>query len=272
MANNSLLAAALAYAAQGLIVLPMHGATGDGRCTCGDRTCKSIAKHPRVSWKPYQNRAPDAKRIKQWWTKWPTANVGLITGAASGLVVVDIDGEAGWQALADAGIDLTKVRTPTAVTGRGTHVYVQYPTGARIETRAGVLPKVDIRADGGLVVAPPSVHASGRVYAWEEGLALGDLELAETDLAWAAQTPAPAPVDRGAWRLGVADAIDPRVRTAANVALAAIAEATEGERHAVALEATARLAGFVNNNLADEDILLAKALMAWRACGETDAA
>ena len=269
--DEALLAAALAYAEQGLAVLPLHWLTEDGRCSCPDADCTSIAKHPCVSWGRYRSRAASATQIKQWWSQWPDANVGIVTGRISGLVVVDVDGEEGWVALAEAGIDLQSVSTPRVRTGRGGHVYVQYPHGDDLSSRAGVLTKVDIRADNGMVVAPPSVHASGRVYAWEDGLSLADLEPAAIDLDWAVKQEGQRALGGGAedgqWLLGVGDAIDPRVRTAANVTLAAIAEAKEGARHQDSLAPVARLAGLVNRELADEDVLLAKVEAAWRASG-----
>lgn len=91
-------------------------------------------------------------------------NIGIITGSISDIIILDIDGEEGFTALKENGIELPP--TLQATTGRGTHYYFQYTTHPILKNAAGYLPKVDIRTDGGLVVAPPSVHPSGSHYKW----------------------------------------------------------------------------------------------------------
>ena len=267
---TSPLKAALRYEALGLAALPMHQVT-EGRCSCGCAApeCSSRGKHPRVNWTKHQSKRPSPEQLTKWWKQWPRANVGIVTGAISGLFVVDIDGEAGWEALAGTGIDLRSMRTPTVITSRGKHLYFKHPGDGTIPTKAGFLPKVDIRADGGLVVAPPSVHKNGDVYTWEEELGLDEVELAEIDLVWPASQGTQTGAARGRdWLLSGGDNVDPRIRTAASVALDEIAGAEKGDHHGYGLKATARLAGFVNKNLADEDALWLKVLAAWHASGE----
>lgn len=91
-------------------------------------------------------------------------NIGIITGEISDIIVLDIDGEEGFQALKEHGIELPD--TLCVSTGRGKHFYFQHTTHPILKNAAGYLPKVDIRTDGGLVVAPPSIHPSGRKYQW----------------------------------------------------------------------------------------------------------
>src|SRR5256712_3510491 len=102
--------------------------------------------------------------IRAWWAEEPSANIGRRTGAASGLVVVDLDGDEGQQAFIDrCGGQLP--RTTLVKTGRGMQAYFAHP-GHPVSNRAGVLPQVDIRGDGGYVVAPGSIHPNGTVYEW----------------------------------------------------------------------------------------------------------
>src|SRR5687767_3917350 len=54
---------------------------------------KPKGKSPLIEWKTYQEKPPTIEEVRGWWTKWPTANVGIVTGATSGLVVVDLDSQ-----------------------------------------------------------------------------------------------------------------------------------------------------------------------------------
>jgi hypothetical protein len=122
---------------------------------------KPRGKEPLVPWQKFQQHRATALQVMAWWNTWPEANVGVVTGTVSGLVVVDLDGEEG---LGHAG---RFPETMTARTGRGRHLYYAHP-GGLVVSRIGLLPHVDVRGDGGYVVAPPSVHPSGAVYAWAE--------------------------------------------------------------------------------------------------------
>lgn len=111
--------------------------------------------------------------VRQWWAKWPEANIGLNCGK-SGMVVVDLDkhgeldGLEEWENLqASTGLH---VATSTSLTGGGgRHLIFKAPQGVSIKNSAGKLsPGIDIRADGGYIVLPPSIHPSGKPYAWEE--------------------------------------------------------------------------------------------------------
>ena len=79
--KRSTLAAALQYARHGLAVFPIHTPTQDG-CSCGKPSCNRVGKHPRT---PHgvRDATTDEKAIRQWWNRWPDANVGIATGAAS---------------------------------------------------------------------------------------------------------------------------------------------------------------------------------------------
>lgn len=160
--------AALAYAALGWPVFPVH-AWVDGKCTCG-KECEKPAKHPQTR-NGFKDATTDERRIRAWWSRRPSANVGVSTGAASGLAVLDIDPDHGGDEslaalLAEHG-DLPE--TLVARTGGGgRHLYFRHPgEGKRVRNSTGDLaPGLDVRGDGGYVVAPPSIHASGGSYEW----------------------------------------------------------------------------------------------------------
>lgn len=185
---------ALAYAAIGWPVFPVHTPV-DGRCSCGDATCTSPAKHPRNA-HGLTEATTDTDIIRGWWKQWPDANVGLRTGDM--FDVLDIDGEPANRALAIAA-DLAGENTatcwaggPMVITARGTHIYYQ-PTGAR-NTTGLIVPKVDWRGGGGYVVAPPSVHMSGHIYRWHERCPFdSELELAPAFIVAALFKLQPAP-------------------------------------------------------------------------------
>jgi hypothetical protein len=154
--------AAEAYAALGLPVVPMHGVRRDGGCTCprGAR-CGDPGKHPRLADWP-TTASTSSAQVRGWWRRWPAANVGLATGRR--FDVLDVDGptgEAALRALAQAGV--VPGGGPLARTGGGWHVLLA-PTG--VGNRVGLRPGLDWRGRGGLIIAPPSWHASGRAYRW----------------------------------------------------------------------------------------------------------
>ena len=108
----------------------------------------------------------DPRQIEAWWRKWPDANIGIATGAMSGIVVIDVDGANGLaflKTLVDQHEPLP--RTAIVKTARGWHFYFALPAQCTLipcSTGNGL----DVRGDGGYVVAPPSRHASGHVYQW----------------------------------------------------------------------------------------------------------
>lgn len=179
-----MLESALRYLGLGYSVIPVHGITEEGQCTCGVVSCGARGKHPRGKWGEFTTRRPTEKEVRSWWGRWPSSNIGIVTGAISGIVVVDVDGERGRASLEEAGIPVSDFPVSPRVStgGGGVHIYLRYPGLAEVITKAGVLPGVDIRADGGQVIAPPSVHASGRPYAWVEGMSPEDLDPA--DMNW----------------------------------------------------------------------------------------
>src|SRR5262249_11253771 len=108
----------------------------------------------------------DVERINPWWQTFPDLNIGIATGTVSGVFVLDIDGEDGEGSLLKLeGEHGTLPPTVEAITGKGRHCY--FRSKHKIGNSAGQIGVgLDIRGDGGYVIAPPSIHPSGRPYAW----------------------------------------------------------------------------------------------------------
>lgn len=185
---------ALKYAARGWRVFPVYECRATGtQCSCGNRRCDSPGKHPRTE-HGLTDATTDAAQIRAWWRQWPNANIGIATGA--GLVVVDIDPHHGGSESLDAlreelGAWPDTVECLTG--GSGRHIYFYDPSGAKVRNSVGTLAAgVDVRGEGGYVVAPPSIHASGRCYAWEASSdPLDGVAVAEIPAAWLARIVAP---------------------------------------------------------------------------------
>lgn len=116
-----------------------------------------------ASWEPFQQRTPIEWELKKWFGH--PRNVGIVTGQVSGIVVVDCDNEAAKNWLVERG--LIPAHTPTVKTGKGWHFYFAYP-GGQVGNRAGMhsIAGLDLRGQGGQVVAPPSLHSEGHQYRW----------------------------------------------------------------------------------------------------------
>ena len=123
-------------------------------------------KKPLVGWETYQTRRPTEEEIGAWLAQWPDANIGIVTGAISGLIVIDLDTIEAKDKLKELlpGYDLRAV--PRSRTGKGWQLFFKHP-GVNVSNRAGIIPGLDVRGDGGYVVAPPSIHSNGKQYHWE---------------------------------------------------------------------------------------------------------
>lgn len=129
-------------------------------------------KIPAIPWHQFQHRRATEAEIEDWFSD-PTMGVGIVTGAISNLTVADFDGELG--ASTEQQILDRLGAGPVALTGGGgCHRFFSHP-GRKVPTRKGILPGMDIRGDGGFIVAPPSVHASGRQYSWDVDAHVDDL-------------------------------------------------------------------------------------------------
>lgn len=165
MDDTSCHAAARAYAGRGWRVFPCHSADVGG-CTCGRADCSSSAKHPLTS-HGCLNATLRVDWIDEWWREWPWANVAIATGDGQ-LVVLDVDPRHGGdESLAELEREHGRLATYRVRTGAGgLHLYFRVDSPLR--SRAGVLPGLDIRGEGGYVVAPPSTHICGDRYLLED--------------------------------------------------------------------------------------------------------
>lgn len=122
---------------------------------------KSMSKEPLISWKEFQNRRASESEIREWYKKWPDANIGIVTGLISQAAIVDCDGPEG---LKEAQRILLHSPVIT-LTGNGRQLWYRHP-GGTIQNSVRSYPGVDVRGDGGFVVAPPSIHPNGKRYRW----------------------------------------------------------------------------------------------------------
>jgi len=136
------------------------------------------SKKPYVKWEKFQEEQPDEEQLKRWWTDWPSANIGLITGKHTNLTVLDFD----WQKMnpeqkQQAESTLPTVFTPIAYTPHGgEHRYFTY--SPEVPHKVDVYPFVDCRNDGGYIIAPPSRIPDGE-YQWYDRAKINQTQLRE---------------------------------------------------------------------------------------------
>jgi hypothetical protein len=173
---------AVRYAKADYSVLPLH-TVHDGRCSCGNPACKSPGKHPRLA-HGVKAASSDPDTVAEFWTRYPDSNIGIATGGSIGLVVLDIDGPEGEASLAALEAEHGPLPpTAKATTGKGWHLWYQRAADdPPVPSRVGVRPGLDIRGEGGYVVAPPSRHVSGKIYTWVETMPLARLPLCLVEL------------------------------------------------------------------------------------------
>jgi hypothetical protein len=167
MSDDLMQRAALWYAGNGIPVFPLHFPTSTGGCSCVKSDCGSPGKHPLTP-HGFKDATTDLARIREWWSEWPDANVGIPTGTVSGFLVVDCDPRNGGPTDRAELIQLCGPIPETAEVitgGGGRHFYFRYAGGPVPKLLA---PGVDLKGDGGYVVTAPSMHASGGRYQWEK--------------------------------------------------------------------------------------------------------
>lgn len=195
----SILDSALNYAQKRqFATLPLYGITPSG-CRCHNN-CASPGKHP---WTPngLKNASLEPDVLETLFRNKADSNIGIATGPISNIFVVDIDGSQGESSLANYPALPT---TLTSTTGRGRHLFFRYPQ-RKVYTRAGKFaPGLDIRGEGGYVVAPPSIHHTGVPYEWlDESAIIADapdwlLDIicsAPTEREYERPTPSPSAPD-----------------------------------------------------------------------------
>jgi len=158
---------ALAYADHGWVVFPLYSVE-NGVCNCwkakqGKECGRDSGKHPRTSG-GFKDATTDPEKIRHWLDMWPRSNIGIATGAVSGLTVIDVDpyhgGMETFEALKAKGVEFWQ--TAQVSTQRGYHLYHAYDGKVKNSLGKGI----DVKSDGGYVVAPPSVGVYG-VYVWQ---------------------------------------------------------------------------------------------------------
>ena len=152
----SLQTAALRYANLGWSVFPLR-----------PRTKKPATPHG------FKDATTDADRIHRWWETHPHHNVAVATGPESGIWVLDVDAKSGGGRTLEMLLEEhgPLPDTPRADTGGGgQHFVFAYPTdGCVIKNDTGKVGQgVDVRGDGGYIVASPSVHPNGQPYVWDQ--------------------------------------------------------------------------------------------------------
>lgn len=205
MAERTLKEAALWYGRLGLAVFPLR--PRDKR-PATENGCKAATT--------------DQGQISEWWDRWPDANIGIATGSASGgLVVIDLDidedkGKNGYEVLKEWQREHGELpETVMSITGRGGYHYL-YRDSAQWKNRTGLYDGVDIRGEGGYIVAPPSIHPNGRKYEWEQDPMIYTIASVDDNIV---NFLTPVPENRGRESYHVPEAIPEGERTNALVKL-----------------------------------------------------
>jgi len=169
--NSPLIEWAIYYASLAYPIIPIYEPSTKKECSCRKQDCSSIGKHPRVK-NGLKEATTDISIIQAWWKKWPNANIGIATGHSSNCIVLDIDlkndGIASFTELEQCHGPLltSKVRSG----GNGFHFYFAMNDNLHLRNKVNVRPGIDLRAEGGYIIAPPSRHISGNIYTWEHAL------------------------------------------------------------------------------------------------------
>lgn len=135
--------------------------------------CWPKTKMPVLSeWKPFQTERPSQGLVKEWWSKNPNANIAILTGDLSGIVLFDEDGPEAHSFIEKQGGIPVTIRSKTA---DGFHNIFKHP-GFRVSNSSNKKLALDVRGDGGYFIAPPSIHPDGPQYQWVEGLSPFDIK------------------------------------------------------------------------------------------------
>jgi len=150
--TNFLCETALQYINSGMSVFPLR-----------ERSKIPLTEHG------FLDASKDPQKIRAWWQHWPNANIGIATGPVSGFWALDVDGDVGEQSLRNLENQYGPLPpTREVITGSGgRHLYFQWTNSLNFSISAGQLgTDLDIRGNGGYVVAPSSIHPNGRAYEW----------------------------------------------------------------------------------------------------------
>jgi hypothetical protein len=165
---SSQLDAALEWAERGYPVLPLHSADSQGRCSCLKK-CSHAGKHPRErAGNDFDAATTDEAQVREWWSRWPDANIGVPTGRQTNLLVVDLDkgGDEAARAEFIVGRGVWGAAVVVGTGSGGRHFWFSRPdvTGRLSHGGDGSpfgIEGIHFRCDGGLIVVPPSRNAAG---------------------------------------------------------------------------------------------------------------
>ncbi|MFF2752769.1 bifunctional DNA primase/polymerase [Psychrobacillus sp. NPDC058041] len=168
--ETRMMKSALLYATRfGWQVFPLHWIE-DGKCSCkGKKVNCRPGKHPLTK-NGVKDATLDITIIKEWWNKWPKANIGVACGEISGIFVLDVDmneNADGHETIRDLENSYGAIpHTPMQISGSGgTHFF--FKSNSNLKNVVEFLPGLDIRSDGGYIIVAPSSHISGKEYTWE---------------------------------------------------------------------------------------------------------
>lgn len=171
--------AAVAYAEAGIAIIPL----------------KPRGKEPYIKGGSTKATA-NVEQVRKHWTTHPDDNIALVCGGVSdGLFAIDVDchGEVdGWDTLAEFEAEHPLPAAPTSITGSGGG-HMLYRSGKAVRNGVGSDTGIDVRGEGGYIVAPPSIHPNGNAYRWESSPL--DMNIPEADANVLALVDSIRPVD-----------------------------------------------------------------------------
>jgi len=155
--SNPLLEAALKYYDMGFSVIPITAGQKDP---------------PYFSWKPYQTTRATKEQITSWWTKWPKANIAIVTGKLSNLFIADLDKykEEYKEELALDFFPDSLITATSLSPQKGEHLYFSFPDNFKLSGRSDQKLAIDFRAEGNYIIAPPSINGTGTAYQWTNSI------------------------------------------------------------------------------------------------------
>lgn len=232
-APQAMLDRALALVSRGLSVFPLQ----------------PRGKRPEIKWERYQHERATEAQVRAWWKAKPNANIAVATGPASGVFVLDVDGERGAATLTALQANHGALPlTWRSVTGKGEHWWFRSPDPPIGNSARKLGDGLDTRGLGGYVVAPGSIHPDGPVYRWHDDSAP---ELADAP-AWLLELLKPAlPTPRGP-APSVSEISDRYVARAVEGEIGRVMRASEGSRNDTLNKAAFALGQFVGANALNE--------------------
>jgi len=186
IAMNGMAATAFLYAYRGWAVLPLFG-TRDGVCRCPKGSkCKNPGRHP-LTRGGVKDATTNLFTIKSWWSKWPSANIGIATGKQSGIVLIDIDSKGEGQK-SKLAIEKKLGPLPDTLAVKPSlnqrQMIYRYPTTKIGDGIVQVAPGLDLLSDGAYFLAPRSRNAADGRVGWIKGKSIRSMGPALLTASW----------------------------------------------------------------------------------------